>query len=260
MEAILDSADTDNITYSPDGKKILVTYRNGKSVLLDSKSGALLLTIKHNYTPHKTFFTNDGEKILISAYDYQKVIDIKSGKELFKKDTDDYLKYTNKFFSDNGKFFIAKKNNGKLVVFNTETGKKIIEIPTVIDPQVMKASPDGKKLVVVGGIFGFFYIRVFSIDTGEVLSDISQNDDLRDIEFSPDGSKFVMTSSSGNSKVLETATRKVLYQVETPQAFTNARFSSDGSKILISSIDSEDSSIKVIDAKTGKSLSANSVF
>jgi WD40 repeat protein/DNA-binding SARP family transcriptional activator len=112
-------------------------------------------------------------------------------------------------------------------------------------------SPNG--LFVTEGPPGTGMVEIWDAATGERVRSFKGHDgDITDVAFSRDGSKLATTGDDGVLKVWNPSTRHLLASVSGRGAASGPSFSADGSLVAAAWTEETDSTIRVLDLRTGR--------
>lgn len=152
----------------------------------------------------------------------------------------------NESFSQDGKLIASSSGDqDKTVkVWDASNGKEIVTLPIGSDVDVVRFTPDGKR--VVSGA-NDNVARVWEIPSGRELYDLyGHTNFVTDIAFSPDGSRIATASWDRSAKVWDAATGRQLFTLSGHENFLEGiAFSPDGQRLITGS---DDKTAKVWDA------------
>jgi WD40 repeat protein len=159
-------------------------------------------------------------------------------------------------FSADGKLIALSRQDGSAGVWNVETGTTVRNLPQRRDDlySVVALSPDGTR-IATGGSAGRVRLWRFSdiqlMDTARVtvLSDVL------DMTFSPDSQLLASADTGGSVRVWDLTTDRLRQLPESERHSSliyHLEFSPDGTRLLTASADQ---TAKIIDARTGQTLS-----
>ena len=152
-------------------------------------------------------------------------------------------------FDSDGQTVATAGADGKVILWNTESGQIRLEIQAHEDSiQNLVYHPQIKQVATTGS--GSNYVKLWNTDSGTESAKFLVGNIVNDLDYSNDGSKIVTADQSGTIKVW--TSNPGLEQLSIDNAgkvFNNVIFSPDSSLIAASS---EDYQISIWDAKTGQ--------
>jgi hypothetical protein len=155
-------------------------------------------------------------------------------------------------FSRNARFLLVAGGrggqSGKAVLFNVETGEKIVEVGSETDAILAADLSADQSQIAVGGPGKI--IRVYSTLDGSVLREIKKHTDwVTAVEFSPDGVLLATGDRNGGLFVWEAFTGREYFSLRGHTAMITDLSWRDDSNVLASS--SEDTTIKLWEMENG---------
>jgi WD40 repeat protein/transcriptional regulator with XRE-family HTH domain/energy-coupling factor transporter ATP-binding protein EcfA2 len=255
-----------SVTFSPDGKHIATTSRNGSVKLWDAKTGQSLLTFKgHIGSVDSIVYSSDGKRIAATSSTSggftAKVWDAITGEELLTlSGHTDFV--TSVAFHPDGTRLVTTSIDGSAKVWDAFTGQELLTFSEHGDWVLDAAfNPDGKRIATYGQD-GF--VRIWEASSGEELLVLPFEKDARfgekarfgRLTFSPDGLRVAMTGPGNNANwvnMWDATTGKVLFlgnlgHIGPP---LDIAFSPDGRLAATGGIDQK---AKVWDTITGRVL------
>lgn len=253
-----DSSDITSVAFSSDGKYIAVGYHNKTVVLWSNETGKVLREFQFKSFAYSLVFSNDNKYILSGSYD--------GLVRLWETETGDVLKELkgwggeNPFphhvltvtFSPDEKYILSGHTNGWIRLWETKTGE-LLQISEA-DPNRhhLAFSPDG-KYILSGNHDGI--IRLWKTEMGKPLLVRNSLQELKagysDNQktsgsvctsiFSPTGKYILAGMLDGTVKLYETATGKMLREIQKPieepcsgrSGIYAISFTADGENIIL---------------------------
>jgi len=237
------------VTLSPDGRRIASAGRDRTVRIWDANTGANLMTLRgHEQDVYTVSFSPDGRRVVSAGKDRTiRVWDADGGKELMT--LRGHEGPVGAVFSPNGEHIVSGSEDLTLKVWDAQTGKELRTLKGHESPLTChRVSPDGKR--IASGSKDKT-IRLWDLTTGELLKTIRGHGDVvRDIAFSPDGTQIV----SGGDKTVKIWDAQMAEELRTltgHSGVTSVAFSPDG-KLVASGGD--DQAIRVWDSETGAEI------
>ena len=225
--------------YSPDGKQIASVVANGTVKLWDAETGAEIPLPNQIDAMISVEFSPDGSRIVtVTSGLLPKVWDAKTGKELvaFPGHTD-FVSFA--FFSPSGARLLTISDDGTARVWNASTGEELLKLSR--QPGIAgnsSFSPDGKRIATVGGENGN-QAYIWDAETGEkLLTLVGHTDFIHAVKFSPDGTQVATASADGKAIVWDAVTGTALFTLAGHSSrVVGVDFSPDGTHLATSSED-----------------------
>ncbi len=247
------------VCWSPDGKTLVTgcTGTHGYR-FWDPVSGKLLRTLKDGDYPAmgRAAYSPDGKLIALSFgyYSCINLYDASSGDRL--RITGPWGQNANKGLSwaPDGKSLTASFDYGRLLTFDSATGKARHDVWPF--PQIERAevSPDGKRLAVWGRDLGLNDVRLnlWDLEAGQRVGEGSLGGDrIVWISFSPDG-QTLATAGGAGVKLYTAEAGQLLRSCDDKPSYTHAvAWSPDGERLIAGC---EDKTARVYSAGSGKLL------
>ncbi|TGV04837.1 WD40 domain-containing protein [Flavivirga rizhaonensis] len=195
---------TKSLNFSPNGKKIIATYRN-KDVahIIDAKSGKLLDSLKINkryfYYDYAEFSPN-GKKIVTVSAQTAKIWNAESGKLICN------LENHARFISDialspNEKYVAVAQGSSSIRILDFQSGKLIHTLENQHYVRSIKFNNDNNKLLSVSNKI----VKIWNVKTGQLSKTLNEPDfRFKCASFSPDGNKIVTGSYHKSVKIWDT--------------------------------------------------------
>ncbi len=135
------------INFSPDGKSILIRRRYGLE-LYDAMTGNELWRQEKVAFVYGETFSPDGKSVLMRLRDGLHLLDAMTGNELWRQENAPYEDRAT--FSPDGKSVLTKRRDGTLQLWDATTGMPMLE-PIIIGGRINQVvfSPDGKTIIAV---------------------------------------------------------------------------------------------------------------
>ena len=167
------------ITFSPDGKRLITEDGHGNGRLRNAESGSEL----QNLGKHFLEFSPDGKRLATmsdEAIRITRIWDAETGKELYKSEA-----WFHRFSPDGKKFATtgAGHRDGVTRIWDAETGKELLKL----DEYFLTFSPDGKRVVTGGKDVA----TVWNVASGKALQELKIGAS-QSAAFSPDGKRIVV--------------------------------------------------------------------
>jgi hypothetical protein len=159
-------------------------------------------------------------------------------------------------FSRNGKFVLVaggkSGQSGAAVLFNVETGEKVLEVGKGETDAVLAADISADQTQIAVGGPGKI-VRVYSTTDGSVLREIRKHTDwVTAAEFSPDGVLLATGDRNGGLFVWEAFTGREYFSLRGHTAMITDLSWRDDSNVLASS--SEDTTVKLWEMENGGNI------
>jgi len=234
-----------SVAYRPDGKQLATLSFDGTVKIWDVSSGKELRTITlqnflsvgGNAPPGGVSYSPDGKRLAYNDINTTKIVDATSGAEIltlppFKSATVDVV------FSHDGTQLAVASQDGTMGIYESNTGKMLIEFPTSsAGIQRIAISPDGKRIASANGDGAY----VWDAATGRQLLTFSGHGvGIRSsgIAFNPNGKWIASSGNDATIKVWDSETGGEIFTLigHTGPTFSTA-FSPDGQYLATSSVD-----------------------
>jgi WD40 repeat protein/serine/threonine protein kinase len=246
--------------FSPDGRRIVIAWRDGTVRVWDTQIDKWLTEpMKHTNALLSAQFSRDGKRIVTGSFDYTaRVWDAQTGQPITEPMVHGGYVYTAQFDFD-GKRIVTASSDGTARVWDAQTGQPLVELMKH-SSYVSSAefSPDGERVLTASADKT---ARVWRAETGQLMQTLTHDGPVHYAGFSPDGKRIVTASADRTARVWDTQTG---HPVTNPMvhggAVLSARFSPDGLRIVTASGGpfaedaSEDHAARVWDAQTGQPL------
>ena len=243
---------------SADGKYGVVAEGDKRAAIWDLDARRRVATVRGHLKPiSQAAFAPDGKTVITVSYD-------EAAARTWRSDTGNALAVLHGAeggvgtgaFSADGKLVAMSRHDGSAGVWNVETGTTVRNLPRRRDDlySVVALSPDGTR-IATGGTAGRVRLWRFSdlelLDTARVTVGAF----VLDLTFSPDGRLLASADTGGSVRVWELTTDRLRQLPESERhsaLIYHLEFSPDGTRLLTASADR---TAKIIDARTGQTLS-----
>jgi WD40 repeat protein len=249
--------------YSPDGARIVIGSGEGAKVW-DARTGTALVELKgRSGWVNGAAFSPDGARIAGACDEALMVWDAQTGAALF--DVKGIASFEGAVaFSPDGARIVTGNHEGTTTVIDAQTGTVRLELKGhtrqahqfLVTSGVESASfsPDGGRIVTVGGIDASGEARVWDARTGAELLELNGHTSLvMSAAFSPDGEHIVTGSLDGTAKVWDARTGTPRLALKGRADPSCVAFRPDGARIVTGGADL---TVNVWDAATGKAIVA----
>ena len=235
-----------------------------KEGLTDPQIDATIgIDLNHNGMLNAAAYSPDGKYVATSGTDKSLIIwDLATKKQavtILPESADDKTgTYEALVYGKDSKKIYAGTSNGKIIVFDTETGKslKTMEIKSDKDNildffrangELLALSPDN-KYVILGGNKNF---TMFDTESGDYLKVFKGHTGyISDIKFAPDG-KTIATGANDSTVLLwNTETAEVAKKLDFDNQVEDVAYNKDGSKLAVNV--KSDKKVLVLDTKKYK--------
>jgi WD40 repeat protein/serine/threonine protein kinase len=229
-----------SVVFSPDGKRVVTTAAGVVAKVWDVESGRLIASFE---APSLTVsIITDSRNISATVSDIKKFFRLGSPNE----------KYSGiaSAFSPDGTRIVTVNGNKSASVWESQTGKSIMNLYSPNNIYSARFSPDGNSILTSTQST----LTIWDADTGQLKGDpIEVNSNVNSAEFSPDG-KRIVTGGGKEAKVWDIATHRLLVTMKGhTDNVISAAFSPDGRQIVTAGYDRV---AKIWEAETGQFLSS----
>lgn len=220
-----------SVTFSPDGRKVLIGSGDKTAVLSDARTGQVLHTWKHEDWVVSVAFSPDGRQVLTGSHDQTAVLrDARTGQTLQTWKHDHWV--SGVAFSPDGRQFLTA-DGSSVTLRETLTGRVLQSWKHEDSVNSIAFSPDGRQIGT--GVGGNVILR--DTTTGQMLKNWNLRDNsnkVMSIAFSPDGRQLLAGLGFGNHDVrlLDANTGRILKVWKYQVPVTNVSFSRDGRYVL----------------------------
>jgi WD40 repeat protein/uncharacterized caspase-like protein len=232
--------------FSPDGKRMIVTSTRDVKLWETATGMQLMEMADTDQTWQPPSFSPDGKYILVPRVGTIDVWDAVDGYRV-NSISDSLRLLASASFSPDGRLILAGWQNGKLSIYQTQTGKllrswQVVPAPSTADQYTMFTpvlytaffSPDGKKIFYTGG----GALHIIDGATGSPLVQLAspayESLPYAHFEYSPDGKKLIgYQGADTTGKVWNATDGHLLFSFGDPQHLVLAmHFSPDGTRLL----------------------------
>lgn len=212
------------INFSPDGKRLVtVCDKDNTAKVWDMPSGKLVFSLTgHTDYVSDADFSPDGQYLATTSVDgTARLWDAVTGQELLRLNPGKGT-VLNLAFSPDGQY-LATSSGAFAVVWNANTGDRLLDLPNPAGLMDLAFSPDGRRLVTtMSGVIQAW--DVTSNGPGELANAPRQL--FYDFNNNRDGSRFASINSDGRLSLYDSATLQELWA--TTQLFTGDIWGADG--------------------------------
>ncbi len=230
-----------NVCFSPDGKKCIVMSKNNELQIWDIEKFKCIHTIKHSDSITYSSFSSDGKMVISASVNNNlRIWDASSGKKI---KTIPYIDRIKSVGIGSDGFVIVLQSFGLMKIWNETEGQW-----KTLDEwgQSVEFSPDGKKFVLVGS-----YNRLKLIDPFKLFQTLEgHSGKINFVSYSLDGEKIVSASDDKTLRIWDAETGYCLNVLRGHSGgVKTASFSPDGMRIVSTS---DDKTIRIWDVSTGQ--------
>jgi WD40 repeat protein len=217
FDTVIHSADINSLDFSADGSRLLTASGDGTAKVLDTASGAILLSLPTAGSPrrrtiHSAVFSPDGERIALASTDDSIWIygaDGAAGRRLFDVPTREGRRQVHASdvhaiaFSDDGRFLVAGDEDGQLVRWDLGRDRGAIVLgqheQSVVQVEV---SPDGRHALTASLDKT---ARLWDIENGGQVAIFSHDGAVSRARFSAAGHRaFTLSHQDGTARLWST--------------------------------------------------------
>ena len=178
--------------------------------VIDLSTMKVVKTIQTGQRPRGMALTGDGSRLLVCVGDSNRIdmYDTKTWNVVSSINTPDPEYAALRQPGDNP-LYVSNENNALITVWDINTRKVIVQMPTGVEPEGMAVSPDGQ--LVVNTTETTNMAQFFSYETGKNLANVLVPPRPRWAAFANDGSEVWISSELGGAvTVVDTKTFKIL--------------------------------------------------
>jgi WD40 repeat protein len=238
-----------DITFSPDGARILTASWDKTAKLWDATSGKLLVTFAHQGTVNSAAFSPDGAQILTASADRSaKLWEAVSGKLIGSFGHQDGV--NSAAFSPDGTRILTASADRTAKLWDATSGKLIASFEHQANVYRGAFSPDGSRILTASKDRT---AKLWDVASGKLIASFGHQDAVDDAVFSPDGARILTASWDKTAKLWDAASAKLIASFEHQGVVVAAVFSPDGARILTASWDK---TAKLWDAVSGKLIAS----
>ncbi len=178
--------------------------------VIDLAAMKTVKTVPTGQRPRGMDLTSDGGRLLVCLGDSNRIdiLDTKSWKVVGSINTPD-PEYAALRQPGNNPLYVSNENNALVTVWNIDTQKMLVQMPTGVEPEGMAVSPDGQ--LVANTTETTSMAQFFSYATGKNLANVLVPPRPRWAAFTHDGREVWVSSELGGTvTVIDAKTFKVL--------------------------------------------------
>lgn len=253
----------------PDDKKRLVTAGGGEDAAAwDLASGRRLLTLREpgrmqmwaKFSPDGHYLAAGSKVALIERQMIVRVMDASSGKLLSSHPFDSALLVAAVFSPDSRRLLTRNEGDDKVQVWETASGRLLATMDGHgVQMERAGFSPDGRLVVTANRNHT---LSVWDSSSGRMRATLrGHTGAVKDFGFSPDSRRLASVSEDKSIRMWDLASGRLLFTVAAKNnddyegghhdEVSVVTFSRDGKRVISGS---KDKTVRVWDAKTGKSL------
>ncbi len=242
-----------SFTFSPDGKYFIVAGEDKTARLWETSTRKLINSFQDKYIITNAIFSPNGKFVLTTCEDgTAKIWGTISGK-LYNTLKNSIAESNAVVYSPRGKYYAFVSNYESIIIIETLTGKIVTILKNIYKYRgELKFSPDENSIVVMDVIS----IKVYDLLSGSLKYFLNKDDvanNFKKLEFSPDGKHIATITHRGITKLWETDSGKLVWQIENHGSKYNSilgmAFSNDGKYLATSS---KDTLLVLLETSTGK--------
>lgn len=238
------------VSYSPDGLRILTASDDNTARIWDARTGVQLALLAPGSSVCSAVYSSDGRRVLTASDDGKnRIWDANSAIEVGI--VPGHVGHCGFAFPVDGGRFLTSDGKGPLQVWDARTGRLLVELarPPGVGFLAADLSPDGTQLVLAADDNT---ARVWNVLTGKQVLILSGHlADVTSVRYSPDGRRIVTTSQDNTARIWDASNGEQLAQVAHIGMVFDAAFSPDGKTLATASADL---TARVWDIATGKQL------
>jgi WD40 repeat protein len=232
---IVSRQNVSDVTFTPDGKKMLTVDKNGGVVILSPPTGKVIDIFNREPAATRVLLTPNGNQVLTTERNWVRIWDTRTKKQIVA------LKHSSSIdncsISFSGKKVLTVTDHSNILTWSIDPFISSKPALTLHYPGIKSAflSPDESSILIATGDSSAHLIST----TGKPVLTFKHEDDVATAVFSPDG-KFILTASwDYTARVWSVATGKQVGPVmKHSNAVNSAVFSDDGKWVLTTAWDS----------------------
>ncbi|HTC10530.1 MAG TPA: PQQ-dependent catabolism-associated beta-propeller protein [Acetobacteraceae bacterium] len=178
--------------------------------VIDLATNQVVKTVQSGQRPRGMALTSDGARLLVCLGDSNRIdiYDTKSWQVVGAIDTPD-PEYAALREPENNPLYVSNENNALITVWNIDTRKMLVQMPTGVEPEGMAVNPDGQLIVNTTETTNM--AQFFSYRTEKNLANVLVPPRPRWAAFTHDGSEVWVSSELGGAvTVIDAKSFKVL--------------------------------------------------
>ena len=247
------------IDFSPDGRLLASSSEDGNVCIWDVTSGEKTLTLPG----HKTYgsgcrdveFSPDGTLIAFSGDSAGvRVFRIASGAQVATIDPCTYGSGVDglAFSPDGGMLATAGPYCGGVVLWNTATWDRIVQLDNATTPEFVAWSPDGKLLASGRPSPGDDVVVVWDVQSRTALREIVAGSTPNHAAFSPASDRLAIATWLNDVTVWDVASGSMVAEADRSGVVNAVDFSPDGTMVAFAC---SDGGVSICDATSGEVVS-----
>ncbi|MCI4664975.1 MAG: TIR domain-containing protein, partial [Neomegalonema sp.] len=242
------SDDVTSVAFSPDGRRILTSSRDGTARLWLPEGEAFVVSSDPNDSVYPVAFSPDGARILTGS-GTARLWDAASGKQLkvFSGNSSYVMSVA---FSPDGARILTGSGDDMARLWDAASGKVLKEFSGhSADVTSVAFSPDGTRILTGSDDKT---ARLWSLDGKQLAVLSGHSEPVSSVAFSPDGSRILTGSSDNTARLWDAASGQELAVLSGhSEPVTSVAFSPDGTRILTGSYDK---TARLWDVRGGKTI------
>jgi PQQ-dependent catabolism-associated beta-propeller protein len=178
--------------------------------VIDLAKSQVVKTVPTGQRPRGMALSSDGKRLLVCLGDSNRIdiFDTATWQVIGSIDTPD-PEYAALRKPENNPLYVSNENNALITVWNIDTRKMLVQIPTGVEPEGMAFSPDGQLIANTTETTNM--AQFFSYGTGKNVANVLVPPRPRWAAFTHDGSQVWVSSELGGTvTVIDTKTFKIL--------------------------------------------------
>ncbi|HSU52810.1 MAG TPA: WD40 repeat domain-containing serine/threonine-protein kinase [Candidatus Dormibacteraeota bacterium] len=200
------------VQFSPDGRRILTTFRKETARVRDAESGQLLVELEAGVSAQ---FSPDSKRLLTTSTNAAQLWDSQTGKLIAPPLANGGQVWSPEFSSD-GRRILARSQN-RIRVWDGNTGQSLSELIMTNNLISAHFSSDGVRILTLSGATrprpgalpanrrpGTNQVQLWNATNGQMLIELAQSESV-DALLSPDG-RLIITRSLDSERVWAAAT------------------------------------------------------
>jgi len=248
------------VAFSPDGRFLVAGGFEGAAAVYDLQTGQKVTTLSgHRTTVFSCAFSPDGQRIVTASFDGTARVWEKNGTNVLVLPHSAHV--TDAAFSPDGRMIATAALCDGLKLWDARSGNALPEqIDLGQSVTALTFSPDGGQLACATGPFVFdndadAIVHVISLGNRQRRSFLAHRSMIARVRFSPDGSRLATASLDGNARVWDTATGRLVLQLEAVFQGDTARgvaFSPDGKWLAVCGAGGHVGGARIFEVQTGR--------